>query len=43
MVPADSTPNPIHTYATAGTYTVALTVENIAGVSDTVTQSITVL
>ena len=41
--PADLTANPIHTYAAAGTYTVALTVENIAGVFDTETKSITVL
>ena len=39
--PFDNTPNPIHTYLTAGTYTVSLIVGN--GVcSDTFTQSVTV-
>ena len=35
--------NPTHTYARSGTYNVKLTVQNIAGVSDTVTQTITVI
>lgn len=34
--------NPVYTYTAPGTYTVTLTVENIAGVSDTITQSIIV-
>ena len=41
--PIDLTANPTHTYAAPGTYTVVLTVQNIAGVPDTVTQNITVL
>ena len=39
----DFTANPTHTYAAAGTYTVVLTVQNIAGVPDTEIKSITVL
>ena len=40
--PESFTPNPIHVYTGTGTYPVSLTVQNIAGVSDTVTQNITV-
>ena len=40
---ADLTANPLHIYTAPGTYTVTLTVQNVAGVSDTVTQSITVI
>jgi PKD repeat protein len=40
---ADLTANPTHTYAAAGTYTVVLTAQDIAGVSDTETKNITVI
>ena len=40
--PADLTENPTHTYEEAGTYTVVLTVQDIAGVSDTETKNIVV-
>ena len=40
--PESFTPNPIHTYAAAGTYTVSLAVENITGADNTKTENITV-
>lgn len=41
--PTSIIPNPIHTYTTAGTYTVTINSQNGAGCTDTHTESITVL